>query len=183
MSDTANITLPSSTFRTPSGLAYLKTPNGILKILESITCVGALISIAAQPRRPGYESATYWHLMAACGAFGGVTAIIIILYVAAIPQKHTKFPWGMLELFYCAAAFVALMALAAHVAANTFGLPGLIIGTILSFIAMLVYFVEIFFAIRSWKRSIIAETLRLVEEGKLGVSAPPSQAMKENNTV
>ncbi|XP_071505447.1 uncharacterized protein [Diadema antillarum] len=182
MSDTANITLPSSTYRTPSGLAYLKTPNGILEILESVTCIGALISIAATTDRPSDES-SYWHLMAACGAFGVVTAIIIILYVAGIPQKTTRFPWGMLELFYCAGAFVALMALAAHVAANTFGFAGLIIGTILSFVAMVVYFVEIFFAIRSWKRTIIAETLRLVEEGKLGVSAPPSQAMKENNTV
>lgn len=181
MSDTANITLPSSSYRTPSGLAYLKLPVGIIQILEVVACLGALLGIAIQPDKADNES-SYWHLEAACGGFLAVTAILILLYVLDVPQKATRFPWSMLQVFYCAGAAIALMSLAGHVAANTFGQVGLIIGVIFSFVAMVLYFIEIFFAIRAWKRSIIAETLRLVEEGKLGVSAPPS-VMKENNTV
>ncbi|XP_054764329.2 uncharacterized protein LOC129271006 [Lytechinus pictus] len=181
MSDTANITLPSSTYRTPSGLAYIKLPQGIIEILEVLTCLGALLGIAIQPDKAEDES-SYWHLQAACGGFLGVTAILILLYVLDVPQKTTRFPWSMVQVFYCAGAAVALMSLAGHVAANTFGQAGIIVAVILSFIAMILYFIEIFFAIRAWKRSIIAETLRLVEEGKLGVSAPPS-AMKENNAI
>ena len=46
-------------------------------------------------------------------------------------------------------------------------LPSLFLVQVFGFIASLAYLVEIFFAIRAWKKSIIADTLRMVEAERM----------------
>ncbi|XP_038070096.1 CKLF-like MARVEL transmembrane domain-containing protein 4 [Patiria miniata] len=163
MADRKQIVLPtiSSLTNVPTGLKYLTLPEGILEIIEVACLMIAFVCVTAAPNKSPDES-SYWHYQAATMGFGLVTVLIMIGYMTGVVHK-IKIPWSVLEIVYCAAAGLLILTTGAHIAANTFGNAALIVATVFGFIAALAYIIQIFFAIRAWKRSIIADTLRMVE--------------------
>ncbi|XP_071785729.1 CKLF-like MARVEL transmembrane domain-containing protein 4 [Asterias amurensis] len=167
MSDKKQITLPSisSLTEVPTGLRYLALPEGILEVSEVVSLIIAFVCVTAVPNKPPDES-SYWHFQAASAGFALVTTLLIIGYMTGIVHK-IKIPWSVLEIVYCATACLLMLTTGAHIVANTFGNAVLVISAVFGFIASLAYLVEIFFAIRAWKKSIIADTLRMVEAERM----------------
>ncbi|KAJ8042199.1 hypothetical protein HOLleu_13200 [Holothuria leucospilota] len=165
MADTEAMIYPSQEYEIPTGLAYLKLPEAILEITEAVMMLATIIAVVATPDR-NPEEEFYDHLVQTSAIFLVITSAIILLYVTGLVRK-VPIPWSMLELFYCAIAAIVTMTMAAHVAANTEGKAGLILASVFAFLAMIVYFCEMFYAIRAWRRSIIKVTLEAVEQGRM----------------
>ncbi|XP_022094474.1 CKLF-like MARVEL transmembrane domain-containing protein 4 [Acanthaster planci] len=163
MADRKQIVLPtiSSLTYVPTGLKYLTLPEGILELIEVVCLVVAFVCVTAAPNKAVDES-SYWHYQAATMGFCLVTCLIMAGYMTGLIHK-IKIPWSVLEIVYCAVAGLLLLTTGAHIAANVHGNAVLIVATVFGFIAAAAYVVQIFFAIRAWKRSIIAATLKMVE--------------------
>ncbi|XP_072013290.1 uncharacterized protein [Amphiura filiformis] len=162
MADKKAVTLPSlaALEDIPTGLKYLTLPEGILELIEVVFNILGFILVTVDPNT--FEEDSFWHYQAAAAAFAAITGVLIILYMTGIVHK-IKIPWSLMEVVYCCLACLLMLVVASHLIVNAHGSAIVYVACVMGFIVAVAYLIEIGFAVRAWKRSIIAETLRMVE--------------------
>ncbi|XP_013393474.1 plasmolipin-like [Lingula anatina] len=142
---TTTTTTTTGSSGTTFNIDYVKSPFGIVKLLEliiGIICIGCVGGYSTYPP-------TQWFMFVACSCFL-VTLALLIIFLLSLDTK-LSLPWPFVELIYGFVASVLYLIAAIVLAVFTNGIAALVAGTVFAFFNLIVYAVGTFLSFQDWR--------------------------------